>query len=186
MNSEPTMEAESRSERPVIQGMAPRRFAVLARSNFRCTYCGLDLLCDFDSLFGASVDHVKPRGYGGLDEDHNLVAACRTCNALKGDADVETIEEGRAIIRRRRGEFLAGFLGRANERGIVFPRHFDHAERFAPDILAALGMCAAQAKHVTRRLRTILRNAAAIESLLTRYEASPVTYEPTREIETDA
>jgi 5-methylcytosine-specific restriction endonuclease McrA len=31
-----------------------------------------------------TVDHVIPRRLGGLDDDSNLVAACRRCNLSKG------------------------------------------------------------------------------------------------------
>lgn len=166
--------------RPIIRGMSPRRFAVLARNNFRCVYCGQDLLSDFDSLFGASVDHVKPRTHGGLDHRDNLVACCRTCNQLKGDADCDSVSQAREIIQQKRAEFLAGFIGRANEAGVEFPRNIDHVGQYAPDIVAALGMCAAQARDVTSRLRTILQNATAIEALLERYG------EPTDEIRGEA
>ncbi len=170
MISHATNRFDQRSRRPTLRGMNARRFAVLARNGFKCTYCGLDLLCDFDSLFGASVDHIKPRGSGGSDEEDNLVAACRTCNQLKGDADCNSVDQAREIIRQKRAEFLAGFIGRANEAGVEFPRQLDHVAAYGPDLVAALGTCAAQAGFVTGRLRTILKNAAALEVLLKRYE----------------
>lgn len=169
MISEATNTFNYRRHRPVIRGMSPKRFSVLARSDFRCEYCGLDLLCDFDSLFGASMDHVKPRTHGGLDDPDNLVASCRTCNQLKGDADCESIGQAREIIRKKRAEFMAGFVGRANDAGLEFPRQLDQLGPYAADLVAALGMCAVQAQHVTGRLRAILRNAEALEMLLKRY-----------------
>ena len=173
MISQATNNTESGKGHPTIRGMSSRRFGVLARSDFHCAYCGLDLLTDFDALFGASVDHVKPRRHGGSDDADNLVAACRTCNQLKGDANVDTIEEACEVIRKQRGEWLASFVGHSNVHCIEFPRQIDQIAIYAPDMIAALGMCAAQARWVTGRLQTIMRNAAALEALLGRYEVQP-------------
>ena len=48
---------------------------ILRRDQFICQYCGLE---------ADTVDHVVPRRLGGLDNDENLVAACRRCNLAKG------------------------------------------------------------------------------------------------------
>ncbi len=157
------------NDRPILRGMSPRRFDVLARADFRCAYCGIDLLCDFDTLFGASVDHLRPRCSGGLDGDDNAVAACRTCNQLKGDFPAETVDQAREVIAKKRAEFLAGFVGRACAAGVEFPREIERLGAFAPEILAALGSCAHQAEFLTGRLRTVLANAEAIKALLDRY-----------------
>ncbi|WP_437640604.1 HNH endonuclease [Sorangium sp. So ce854] len=50
---------------------------VLPRS---CCYCG-----NKDSL---SVDHLIPRGRGGIDAGENMVWSCRSCNSSKGKKDV--------------------------------------------------------------------------------------------------
>jgi len=54
---------------------AERRFAVLVRDKYRCSYCG---------AHATEIDHVVPRSSGGTNETTNLVAACRLCNARKG------------------------------------------------------------------------------------------------------
>lgn len=58
-----------------------RRFAALARSGFRCVYCGTDA-----SRARLEVDHVRPVSRGGGNRDENLVAACVRCNSGKSDA----------------------------------------------------------------------------------------------------
>lgn len=50
---------------------------VLERDGARCRYCG--------SAKHPTIDHVVPKSRGGSDEPANLVVACRSCNARKGD-----------------------------------------------------------------------------------------------------
>jgi 5-methylcytosine-specific restriction endonuclease McrA len=45
----------------------------------RCVYCGTSL-----GLEHATLDHVHPLSRGGDHAPGNLVAACQTCNQLKG------------------------------------------------------------------------------------------------------
>ncbi|MDH6199220.1 DNA-directed RNA polymerase subunit RPC12/RpoP [Mycobacterium frederiksbergense] len=54
------------------------RFEILRRDNHTCRYCGgtpPDVIL--------TVDHVIPVALGGSDDPHNLVAACKDCNAGK-------------------------------------------------------------------------------------------------------
>ena len=61
---------------PFPRQAALSRRAVFHRDGFRCQYCG----------GGAeSIDHVVPRSRGGAHVWDNVVAACRRCNATKGD-----------------------------------------------------------------------------------------------------
>lgn len=55
----------------------------LARANFRCEYCGKDLIVSFEDCFNAQKDHITPKSKGGTNGEENLAAACLTCNALK-------------------------------------------------------------------------------------------------------
>jgi 5-methylcytosine-specific restriction endonuclease McrA len=64
------------------------RVGVLQRDGHTCAYCGLR---------ADSVDHVLPRSRGGGDTWFNLVAACRSCNGLKGDRTPQ--EAGMNLIR---------------------------------------------------------------------------------------
>lgn len=58
------------------------RFAVLARDNFTCRYCGAQAPHVY-----LEVDHVEPKSVGGPDTMENLVAACYDCNRGKRDRD---------------------------------------------------------------------------------------------------
>ncbi len=52
------------------------RRAVLTRDDWTCQYCGER---------AEGIDHVLPRSRSGDHEWENVVAACRPCNARKGD-----------------------------------------------------------------------------------------------------
>ncbi|WP_406324036.1 HNH endonuclease [Streptomyces niveus] len=51
-----------------------------------CTYCDRP----FGLMVVLEVDHIRPMAAGGLHEWSNLAPACRECNRLKSDQDVET------------------------------------------------------------------------------------------------
>lgn len=53
------------------------RREVLRRDHHTCQYCG--------SSKRLTLDHVIPRSKGGLHTWNNVVAACETCNSVKGD-----------------------------------------------------------------------------------------------------
>jgi 5-methylcytosine-specific restriction endonuclease McrA len=59
--------------------------AVLARADFRCEYCGQDLILTFNDCFNAQKDHIIPTVKGGSNDESNLAACCLTCNTLKWD-----------------------------------------------------------------------------------------------------
>ena len=61
---------------PYRRRIALSRRAVFARDLNRCQYCG---------NAAENLDHVMPRSRGGLHTWENVVAACRICNARKGD-----------------------------------------------------------------------------------------------------
>jgi hypothetical protein len=52
-----------------------------------CAYCGER---------ATSIDHVRPRLFGGSDEPDNLVPACQPCNSSKGVLPVEIWRMGRS------------------------------------------------------------------------------------------
>ena len=60
--------------------------AIMCRDRSCCVFCGAS------KTRGAtvSVDHLRPRSWGGTDDPRNLVCACRACNDLKGTSDVES------------------------------------------------------------------------------------------------
>ena len=115
-----TMEIQSPSvvklryyvRRPLPQLRMSRR-SIFARDAHRCQYCRL-------TSRDLTLDHVKPRRWGGRHTWDNVVACCRRCNAKKGDRPPS--EVGMKLLRRpRRPPFipyisLAKYLaGRKNE-----------------------------------------------------------------------
>jgi 5-methylcytosine-specific restriction endonuclease McrA len=48
------------------------------RDGFRCQYCGRK-----DVLL--TIDHMVPKSRGGEDSWDNLIAACKSCNTIKGN-----------------------------------------------------------------------------------------------------
>lgn len=63
------------------KGVVLTRHNVFKRDNFTCQYCGIrrDL----------TLDHLIPRSKGGKSNWTNLVTACKSCNAKKGDYSPE-------------------------------------------------------------------------------------------------
>lgn len=60
------------------------RAAALKRQDGRCKYC----LCRLNHKT-VTRDHVRPRSAGGSDHRNNIVAACESCNRLKGSIPVK-------------------------------------------------------------------------------------------------
>ncbi len=60
-----------------FKGVMLSRQNVFKRDNHRCVYC--------NSPHDLTLDHVLPRSRGGKTTWSNLVAACKKCNARKGD-----------------------------------------------------------------------------------------------------
>lgn len=61
---------------PLSTPLQLRMKAVMILHGNRCRYCGGE---------ATEVDHIIPKSKGGTDDAKNLVAACRSCNASKGD-----------------------------------------------------------------------------------------------------
>ena len=55
------------------------RKAIKEKFNCQCVYCGNNY-----ELHQLTLDHVKPRTFGGESITSNLVPACRKCNQGKG------------------------------------------------------------------------------------------------------
>src|SRR5437016_9960345 len=51
---------------------------ILERDQFRCRYCGLDGMANFENALVMSVDFVVPRARKGKKDPRNLVACCRS------------------------------------------------------------------------------------------------------------
>jgi len=72
------------------RGVELSRLNIFKRDSHSCQYCGSDK--------DLSIDHVLPRSRGGGSSWKNLVAACKPCNARKGD---ETPEEANMPLNQK-------------------------------------------------------------------------------------
>ena len=80
---------------------------IYERDNYTCHYCGWSGATSFEQwqLGWLTSDHIVPKKHGGAKEDEsNLVVACQRCNSMKGQEPCSSLEEGRAIISRKRVE----------------------------------------------------------------------------------
>jgi 5-methylcytosine-specific restriction endonuclease McrA len=78
--------------------------SILERDRYRCQYCGLDGMANFENSLVMTVDFVHPRIRKGRKHSDNLVAACRPCNTIKGHRTFKSLEEARAYVLKRRAE----------------------------------------------------------------------------------
>src|SRR5712692_3778198 len=77
---------------------------ILTRDHFKCQYCGLDGAASFENGLMMTVDLVIPRALRGKKDPHNLVAACRPCNLLKGRHRFPSFEEAKKYVLAKREE----------------------------------------------------------------------------------
>jgi 5-methylcytosine-specific restriction endonuclease McrA len=59
------------------------------RGNFTCVYCGFDGAAGLLAAHQFTVDHIRPQGRDGGDDQENLAVACCACNAIKASWDKE-------------------------------------------------------------------------------------------------
>lgn len=70
----------------------PSKAMIYKRDDNKCQYCG--------STRSLTIDHVIPKSKGGGDTWDNLVVACCSCNAKKGDKLLE--QSGMKLLRQPR------------------------------------------------------------------------------------
>lgn len=160
------------------------RFAVWMRDDFRCVYCGQDLIRDFQTLHTATVDHLKPKSAGGGYEQENLVTCCSSCNCLKAGKEVDSIEEGREIIAHRRSMVMGHFIEQAREHGIQFPRNVDTpADKtlVAFETLNSLNAFVHAARRLSGEINQIGKRASKIEARLDTLDYVRELFEPSPE-----
>ena len=87
---------------------------ILERDKYRCQYCGLDGLANFENSLVMSVDFVLPRARKGKKDSHNLVTACRPCNLIKGRHVFASVEDARTYVLKRREELRRDWEARAS------------------------------------------------------------------------
>jgi len=78
------IEADLYDEKPLRSVSSGKRFRVLNRDGFRCTYCGRTVEC-LDRGEHLVVDHILPVAAGGGSDMKNLTTACSSCNSGKRD-----------------------------------------------------------------------------------------------------
>ena len=61
-----------------------KRKTVFNETKGKCAYCGCTL-----ELENYTVDHILPTSKGDLTRTHNLLPACKSCNADKGNKTIE-------------------------------------------------------------------------------------------------
>jgi 5-methylcytosine-specific restriction endonuclease McrA len=77
---------------------------ILERDRYRCQYCGLDGIANFENSLIMSVDFVLPRARKGRKSSDNLISACRACNLIKGRRTFKDFEEAKTYVLQRRLE----------------------------------------------------------------------------------
>jgi 5-methylcytosine-specific restriction endonuclease McrA len=77
---------------------------ILERDHYRCQYCGLDGMSNFENSLIMTVDFVHPRTHSGKKTPANLVTSCRPCNIIKGRRMFSSLEEAKVYVRERRLE----------------------------------------------------------------------------------
>ncbi|MFZ0963355.1 MAG: HNH endonuclease signature motif containing protein [Terriglobia bacterium] len=78
---------------------------VFRRDHFRCYYCGLDGLRDFETWLVLTIDHIHPHAKGGARSMDNLVTACQPCNLLKGKRIYKSRQEAKEYVLAKREEW---------------------------------------------------------------------------------
>ena len=90
------------------------------KCNYRCVYCGKDMLTDFDTFMTAQEEHLIPRSKDGEDDQDNIIIACFVCNVLRKNwlpdgyeklSKPELLHAIRQEIFRRRAENTVNFVG---------------------------------------------------------------------------
>lgn len=76
--------------------------------DWRCIYCGKDLLATFDAYNCWQWDHIIPQSAGGQHGFGNIALCCKTCNWLKstyspgGTTRSERILDAKNYIQKQR------------------------------------------------------------------------------------
>ena len=86
---------------------------VFIRDRYTCQYCG-----EKPARPLLTIDHVVPKKHNGPETWENLVAACVTCNARKGDRPLE--QAGLSLMRKPKRPnnvtFIRTFVGVSDQR----------------------------------------------------------------------
>jgi 5-methylcytosine-specific restriction endonuclease McrA len=86
---------------------------VFERDHFKCQYCGLDMLSNFENWMLLTVDHIHAYARGGAPALDNQVTACQPCNTIKGTREFRSLEEARKFVHVKRAEWETVFQDQA-------------------------------------------------------------------------
>lgn len=87
---------------------------IFVRDNFTCQYCGKKFKKKSKSL---TIDHVIPKSKGGRNTWDNLVTACGSCNAYKGNMTPNKI--GLTLLKKPVKPTIGEFIQlRAKQSGL--------------------------------------------------------------------
>jgi 5-methylcytosine-specific restriction endonuclease McrA len=81
--------------------------------DFKCEYCGTDLLSSVDAYYSWQIDHIIPQSREGEHLYENIAICCTTCNFMKraylpeGDTRAERIADAKRFIMESRQQKLA-------------------------------------------------------------------------------
>jgi len=96
-----TLSGLTRLAKPLTSAEGRR---ILERDQYRCQYCGLDGMSNFENSLIMTVDFVRPRAEKGKKTPENLVTACRPCNVIKGHRVFPSLAEAKAYVLKRRAD----------------------------------------------------------------------------------
>ena len=78
-----------RRELLAFPGWSDFTATVWTRADFRCEYCGCDMLATHAAYEGFNREHVIPEGKGGAGDPSNIALSCRGCNVEERRLDRE-------------------------------------------------------------------------------------------------
>ncbi len=101
---------------------------VYIRDNYRCQYCGRNLMVDLDSWLSIELDHLRSTATGGTNDIENYVTACNVCNRLKGKwmpdgheslTREDLLAQARRYVFERRAAWASEYLSAVKEFNAV-------------------------------------------------------------------
>lgn len=81
--------------------------------DFKCIYCDLDYLHNYNAYRSVEFDHIIPQSKGGEHSYDNIAVCCRTCNLLKGShypkgrSRQEQLADSRLFVQKQRAAYDA-------------------------------------------------------------------------------
>jgi 5-methylcytosine-specific restriction endonuclease McrA len=74
-----------------------QRDVIFAEDGYKCAYCLLDLT-SWPRVYW-TIDHIKPRVYGGTNARSNLITACHDCNSRRRHTLIQDFLGNETLLR---------------------------------------------------------------------------------------